>query len=167
LAGHVEGSAEGSGSGETDRGEQAATISREMVKLLRHVSGRGPTKARTTIGRDHVLVMFENTLNEGEKKLVERGRREEVAAVRRAFQEVMEADACVLVGRVTGREVSRFMSANHLDAPDAAAEVLLLASDGASDEQPREAEHREDPDDRRPSVVLRDSPPSGHRNRRL
>jgi uncharacterized protein YbcI len=146
MATDVDGSAETSGRGRPDRGEQAATISREMVKLLRHVSGRGPTKARTTIGRDHVLVMFENTLNEGEKTLVENGRRDEVAAVRRAYQAVMEADACVLVGRVTGREVSRFMSANQLDSPDAAAEIFLLASDGAIDELPREAEHRQDPE---------------------
>ena len=146
MAGHVEVSADGSGSGGADRGEQAATISREMVKLLRRISGRGPTKARTTIGRDHVLVMFENTLNEGERTLVESGRRDEVAAVRRAYQAVMEAEASVFVGRVTGREVSRFMSANHLDAPDAAAEVFLLASDGATDEAPREAEHRENPE---------------------
>ena len=39
--------------------EQAARISREMVRLMRRLSGRGPTRARTTIGRDHVLVMFE------------------------------------------------------------------------------------------------------------
>ena len=31
-------------------GEAAGVISREMVKLMRKTSGRGPTKARTTIG---------------------------------------------------------------------------------------------------------------------
>jgi uncharacterized protein YbcI len=117
-----------------------------MVKLVRRISGRGPTRARTTIGRDHVLVMFENTLTDGERTLVESGYRDDVAAMRRAYQHVMEAEASVLVSEITGRKVARFMSANHLDAPDFAAEVFVLAPDGVSDEQPREAEHREDPE---------------------
>jgi hypothetical protein len=66
--------------------------------------------------------------------------------VRSAYQDVMEADASGLVGRITGREVSRFMSANQLDAPDAAAEIFLLAPDGATEEEPREAEHRGEPE---------------------
>ena len=144
MASHGEGPALGSGGGRGDRGEQAVAISREMVSLMRRISGRGPTRARTTIGRDHVLVMFENSLTEGERTLVDEGHLDDVAAVRRAYQEVMDPTARALVERITGREVTRFMSANHLDAPDAAAEVFVLAPDG-NNEQPREAEHQEDP----------------------
>ena len=105
--------AEGLRAGGAQRSEQATTISRAMVKLLRQISGRGPTKARTTIGRDHVLVMFEDSLSEGERTLVEAGHRDDVAAVRRSYQDVMEAEASAMVAEVTGRKVARFMSANH------------------------------------------------------
>ena len=127
--------------------EQAARISREMVRLMRRLSGRGPTRARTTIGRDHVLVMFENTLTEGERNLVQNGHRDDVEALRRAYQAVLEAEASAMVAEVTGRRVTRFMSANQLDHPDAAAEIFLFEPDGAAVEQPREAEHREDDDE--------------------
>ena len=56
----------------------------------------------------------------------------------------METEASSLVSEITGREVSRFMSANQLDAPDAAAEIFLFAPDGAPDAPPEEAEHREE-----------------------
>ena len=131
-----------------NRSEQATAISRSMVGLLRRLTGRGPTRARTTIGRDHVLVMFEDSLSEGERTLVQEGHRDDVAAMRRAYQEAMETEASNLVSEITGRQVSRFMSANHLDAPDMAAEVFVFEPDGAGDQQPQEAEHREEPSDR-------------------
>ena len=119
------------------RGEQAASISREMVKLLRHISGRGPTKARTTLGRDHVLVMFEDSLSEGERTLVYAGIATTSRRSAAPIKHVMEAEASAMVTEVTGRKVARFMSANHLDPPDAAAEVFLFEPDGAATTRPR------------------------------
>ncbi len=130
------------GGGPLNPGEQASAISRSMEPDAAS-SGRGPTKARTTIGRDHVLVMFENTLTDGERNLVQGGHREEVENVRRTYQEVMEKEACELIAGITGRRVSRFMSANQVEIPDAAAEIFLPEPDGGS-ELVREAEYRED-----------------------
>ncbi len=70
-------------------GEIAAHISREMVKLMRRIAGRGPTRARTTIGRDHVLVMFRETLTDGERTLIQNGLTDEVQAVRSGYQKVL------------------------------------------------------------------------------
>ena len=70
----------------SERAEQAAKISREMVSIVRKTAGRGPTRARTTIGRDHVLVMLEDALTEGERTLVESGRHSEVLALRSAYR---------------------------------------------------------------------------------
>jgi Transposase/Na+-translocating membrane potential-generating system (MpsC) len=81
-------------------------------------------------------------LTEGERTLVRNGHRENVAAMRRGYQEVMEAEASELVGEITGRKVSRFMSANHLDDPDFAAEVFVLEPDRGFAAPPEEAEHR-------------------------
>jgi uncharacterized protein YbcI len=44
----------------------SAAISRAIVKLLPEYTGRGPTKARTTIRDNVVVVMLEQTLTKGE-----------------------------------------------------------------------------------------------------
>src|SRR5436309_14202907 len=89
----------------SERGEQAAHISREMVSLMRKTAGRGPTKARTTIGRDHVLVMFHETLTEGERVLVDNGHTDRVAAVREGYQMVLRDEAVALIEGVLHRRV--------------------------------------------------------------
>lgn len=61
-------------------GGLALSISNAMVQLIRETTGRGPTKARTTIGRDHVLVMLRDTLTKGERKLAANGYGEESCA---------------------------------------------------------------------------------------
>ncbi len=53
-------------------------ISNAIVALLREYTGRGPTKARTTIRDNIVLVMLEQTLTKGEQSLVSKGRTEQV-----------------------------------------------------------------------------------------
>ena len=105
----------------------ASQISRGMVRITRDTAGRGPESARTTIGRDHVLVMLRQTLTEGERVLLENQIEEPVKALRHAFQEVMREPAIELVERVLGRRVIGFMSANHFD-PDLAAELFVLES---------------------------------------
>jgi uncharacterized protein YbcI len=128
----------------SERGEQAAQISREMVKLMRKIAGRGPTRARTTIGRDHVLVMFQDTLTPGERNLVEHGYGDKVQEVRTAYQDVLKDPATEMIEAVLGRKVVGFMSANHFE-PDIAAEVFALdATDLSGDGTPQEAEHTDE-----------------------
>lgn len=124
------------------RGEQAQHISREMVKLMRKTAGRGPTMARTTIGRDHVLVLFQETLTEGERVLVDNGHRPEVLALRQRYQDVLKPEACRLIEETLKRPVIGFMSTNHFD-PDLAAELFVLeTNDRTQSGPPEEAEHR-------------------------
>ncbi|MFL5883593.1 MAG: Na-translocating system protein MpsC family protein [Thermoleophilaceae bacterium] len=106
-------------------GRVAAAISNAMVGLIADTTGRGPTKARTTIGRDHVLVMLRDTLTKGERRLAEGGFPEDVLHVRHRFQEVMRPRAIPMIEELVGRRVVAFMSDNHLD-PDMAAEVFVL-----------------------------------------
>jgi uncharacterized protein YbcI len=110
-------------------GELSVAISNGMVQLLRRTTGRGPTKARTTMGRDHVLVMLQDTLTIGERTLTEAGYAEEVMLTRRRFQEVMRPDATKMVEELTGRTVIGFMSDNHAN-PDLGVEVFILEPDG-------------------------------------
>jgi uncharacterized protein YbcI len=124
--------------------EQAQRISREMVRIMRETSGRGPTKARTTIGRDHVLVMFAETLTPGERVLIDNGHEGPVEDLRAAYQTVLRDEATAMIDDVLGREVIGFMSANHFN-PDLAAEIFVLKPNGDGHAQgPEEAEHQEE-----------------------
>jgi uncharacterized protein YbcI len=126
----------------TLRTEQAKAISRGMVTLMRKIAGRGPEHARTTIGRDHVLVMFRETLTEGERNLIEAGKYAEVESVRSAYQELLRDDAKKLIEETLYRNVIGFMSANHFE-PDLAAEVFILdPAEEPVTQVPQEAEHR-------------------------
>jgi uncharacterized protein YbcI len=107
-----------------------AAISNANVRLLREYTGRGPTKARTTIRDNVVLVMLEQTLTKGEQVLVEKGRGENVLELRREYQEAMRDEVSGEVAALTGRTVIAMMSANHL-GPDLAAEIYVL--DGPPD----------------------------------
>jgi uncharacterized protein YbcI len=100
-------------------------ISNAVVGVLRDYTGRGPTKARTTIRDNVVVVMLEQTLTKGEQVLVDKGRGERVLALRREYQEAMREVTSDRVAELTGRRVVAMMSANHLD-PDLAAEIYVL-----------------------------------------
>jgi uncharacterized protein YbcI len=103
----------------------AAIISTESVQLLHEFTGRGPTKARTTIGDHLVTVLLADTLTKGERKLVDAGHGERVLALRHDFQTVMRNDLVGIIERNLDRKVSAFMSQNHID-PDYAVEVFVL-----------------------------------------
>jgi uncharacterized protein YbcI len=110
----------------------AGEISRRSVQLLREYTGRGPTKARTVINGDSVLILMGDTLTKGERKLAESGKAEHVVQTRQQFQRVMRDDLVGLVEEQTGRKVIAFMSDNHID-PDYGAEVFVLEPRGDGD----------------------------------
>jgi uncharacterized protein YbcI len=111
---------------ELDAGACAAAISTAIAQLLRDYSGRGPTRAQTTIGNDLIVCMLADTLSKGEWKLVERGEERVVLKQRDAVHRIMRDDAVAAVERLSGRTVTAFMSHNNID-PDCAVEMFLLA----------------------------------------
>lgn len=119
-------------------------LSNAIVGFLREYTGRGPTKARTTIRDNVVLVMLEQTLTKGEQVLVEKGRIEQVLALRHEYQEAMRDESSAKVAELTGRNVIAFMSANHV-APDLASEIYVL--DGAPSYEPGPPMELADPPD--------------------
>ena len=108
------------------RGALAASVSNGMVGLLHRYTGRGPTKARTTISENLVVCVLGATLTHGEQILVDEGNDKIVLRSRRAFQAAMEDDAVSLVEDLLDRDVLAFMSNNHID-PDLAVEIFILA----------------------------------------
>src|SRR4051795_10452138 len=106
-------------------GELAATISKTVVRALARTTGRGPTKARTTIGENGVFVVLQDSMTVGEQTLADHGEGQAVLDLRRRWQRVMQADVSKEIEQLTGRKVIGFMSDNHID-PDLAVEVFIL-----------------------------------------
>lgn len=69
--------------------------------------------------------MLEQTLTKAEQVLVNKGRTEQVLALRHEYQEAMREESSARVSELTGRNVIAFMSANHVN-PDLASEIYVL-----------------------------------------
>jgi uncharacterized protein YbcI len=110
---------------EHSSGELSAAISNTVVRALARTTGRGPTKAKTTLGENGVFVVLQDSLTVGEQTLSQAGQGQAVLDLRRRWQAVMEADVSREVEALTGRKVVGFMSDNHID-PDLAVEVFIL-----------------------------------------
>ncbi len=106
-------------------GDLAAAISTAVVRALARTTGRGPTKAKTTLGDNGVFVVLQDTLTTGEQTLSDAGQGRAVLDLRRRWQAVMRDDISREVEQLTGRKVVGFMSDNHID-PDLAVEVFIL-----------------------------------------
>jgi uncharacterized protein YbcI len=109
-------------------GEVRATISREMVRLQAEYYGKGPTRAKTYVVDDLVVVVLEETFTRAEKTLAERGEREAIQHIRRRFQQQMAESFTSLVEQATGRKVRVFLSETDVDS-DVSVETFLLAEE--------------------------------------
>jgi uncharacterized protein YbcI len=109
-----------------------SAISNAVVGIVHEYTGRGPTRARTSIRDDVVVVVLQETLLKAEHSLIEDNKAELVAHMRRSFQQTMRADMSAAVTQLTGREVIAFMSDSHLE-PDYSVEVFVLAPEGDED----------------------------------
>jgi uncharacterized protein YbcI len=109
-----------------ETGRLASSISNAMVHLLHEYTGRGPTRARTTIGSDLIVCVLADTLTNSERKLVGAGEERLVLEQRSAIQRLMSGEAIGAIEALIGRPVTAFMSNNHID-PDLAVETFVLA----------------------------------------
>jgi uncharacterized protein YbcI len=109
----------------TAPGELASAISTAVVHQLAETTGRGPTKAKTTLGENGVFVVLQDSLTKGEQTLADAGQQAAVLDLRRRWQEIMREQISATVEELTGRRVVGFMSDSHID-PDLAVEVFVL-----------------------------------------
>jgi uncharacterized protein YbcI len=122
----------------TVEGHLASAISNAVVQCTRDYTGRGPTKARTTIGNDMIVTSLEDTLTKGERSLADSGKSDMVIDIRRCFQMTMREALVAEIEKLTDRKVIAFMSDNHID-PDMGVEIFVLEpssrnGDGAPDD---------------------------------
>jgi uncharacterized protein YbcI len=109
-------------------GETRAAISREIVRLQAEYYGKGPTKAKTHIVDDIVVVVLEESFTRAEKTLAQRGEREAIKHIRRRFQQQMAENFTSVVEQATGRKVRAFLSETDIDQ-DVSVEIFLLADE--------------------------------------
>lgn len=100
-------------------------ISNLVVRLVAEYTGRGPTKARTTIRENTVVCITQDNMTKGERRLVAEGESDTVVTVRRKFQRTMRDDLVGGVEMLTGRRVLSFMS-DHDAINDYAVEAFVL-----------------------------------------
>jgi uncharacterized protein YbcI len=111
-------------------------ISRRIVQLHKEFYGLGPTKAKTYVSGDLVVVLMRGGFTLVEETLQRGGRGDAVIQQRMEFQEVMEDRFKEVVAEETGRKVLAMMSGSH-QHPDLLAEVFVLDStDILKDESP-------------------------------
>jgi uncharacterized protein YbcI len=107
-------------------GEQLAAVTNGIVRLFREYYGRGPTKAKSYVLDDRILIcVLEETMTKVEKTLVENGHGDKVREVRLTFQEAMAPEFMSCVAESMERKVIAYHSQLTLD-PDIGFEFFIL-----------------------------------------
>ena len=127
----------GTESDHLNAGSVSSAISMAVVALLSEYTGRGPTKARTYINEDLIIVVLYDTLTTKERDIARDGGADLVLSTRQAFQKAMKPELTATVERFSGRSSIACMSHNHID-PDIVVESFVLAprTNGAPVDRP-------------------------------
>jgi uncharacterized protein YbcI len=115
------------GSTEDRPDSRVAAISREIVGVLKGAVGRGPTKAKTYLHDDSVLVLLREGHTRSEGTMFEGGAKRAVAQGRVDLSEVIRDPLIEVVERTLGRKVAGFMSSSQ-QHPDLLSLVFVLDS---------------------------------------
>lgn len=115
-------------------GSKMLQISNAIVGLHKEFYGRGPTKARSTLARDVLVVVLEGGFSQAERTLVESGRIEAVSEARHAMQLVIKDRWIEAVEEILGRRVTSFLSASDPEQ-QIQVETFLLDSEPPSAQQ--------------------------------
>lgn len=118
-------------------GDARANISRRIVQLHKEFYGKGPTKAKTYIDDDLVVVLMRGGFTRVEETLLREGRGSSVTQQRADFQEVMASRFKHVIEEETGRAVVAVMSSSH-QHPDLIGELFVLEASDVLAEAPAE-----------------------------
>lgn len=121
-------------------GVDRAAITRDIVRVLRSLVGRGPTKAKAYVHDDCALVLLREGHTTSEGTIFEAGGARTVAQDRVDLSEVIREPLIETIERHTGRRVVGFMSSSQQN-PDLlsfvfvfeASPLLQVVGDGVGD----------------------------------
>lgn len=102
-----------------------AAISREIVGLLKDLVGRGPTKSRTYLHDDCVVVLLREGHTKSEETMFAAGAGRGVAQDRVVMSETIREPLVEVIERHTGDKVIGFMSSSQ-QHPDLLCFVFVL-----------------------------------------
>jgi uncharacterized protein YbcI len=108
-----------------ENGAVRQEISNAVVGLYKEHYGKGPTRCRTYMQPDLVVVVLGGGYTASEQTLFEGGNWYAVREARQHWQDSMRGRFVETIERLTGRKVLAFMSANH-QSPDLAVELFVL-----------------------------------------
>jgi uncharacterized protein YbcI len=111
--------------GGDENGTVRQEISNAVVGLYKQHYGKGPTRCRTYLQPELVVVVLGGGYTASEQTLFEAGRWYEVRETRQIWQDTMQSRFVETIEGLTGQTVQAFMSANHQD-PDLAVELFVL-----------------------------------------
>ena len=107
-------------------GEDLAEVTNGIVRLFSEYYGRGPTKGKTYLMDDRiVLCVLEQTMTTVEKTMTKNGEVDLVRKVRLTFQEEMADEFKGVVEKALGRKVAAYHSQLTVD-PDIGFELFVL-----------------------------------------
>ena len=107
-------------------GEQLAAVTNGIVQLFREYYGRGPTKAKSYLLDERIVVcVLEDTMTTVEQTLVKHGNKDMVRQVRLTFQGAMAAEFKGVVEAAMERRVASYHSQLTMD-PDMGFEFFVL-----------------------------------------
>jgi uncharacterized protein YbcI len=107
------------------QGDTRGNISRRMVQLHKEFYGKGPTKAKTYLNGDLIVVLMRGGFTRVEETLLQEGRGDSVIQQRADFQNVMLGRFKEVVEEEAGRKVVAMMSGSH-QHPDLLGEMFVL-----------------------------------------
>jgi uncharacterized protein YbcI len=113
---------------EGGQGTLRADIATAMVGLYKQHYGKGPTRCRTYLEPDLVVVILGEGYTASEQTLFEAGKWYDVRSARQIWQDSMQERFVTTIEELTKRKVTGFLSANRQD-PDLAVEIFLLESE--------------------------------------
>jgi len=116
-----------------------AAISREVVVILKNLVGRGPTKSKTYIHEDCVLILLREGHTRGEETMFEAGGSRAVAQSRVDMSETIRGPLIEVIERHTDRKVVGFLSSSQQD-PDLISFVFVLETSPLVTESGEDAE---------------------------
>jgi uncharacterized protein YbcI len=103
-------------------------VSNAMVRMHKEFFGKGPTKAKSYMFDDFLLVVMREGLTTAEKTMLEFGHPNQVRQFRQLFQDEMTERLTNMVRELTGRPVVNYQSQVLFD-PDITLEIFVFDSD--------------------------------------
>ena len=142
--------------GSDDDRRLLARISDEMVRAKKEFFGRGPTKAKSYVLDDMLVVVMRGGMTTAEKTMLDFGHRDQVRQFRQLFENAMAERLTKTMEKLTGQRIVNYQS-QILFNPDIVVELFVFdtnieeeggLAEGAPDDQLLDADSAPTTNDR-------------------